>query len=179
MKKISFYSAAIAILAASAILNGCGGSQNTNTASTDTTKIYTPPPAPPYDPNAIDAKAPVITLDLSADGNTMADMKYTPTTLTVKSGSTVKINFKNNGKDESMQHNFVLVKNGTAEAVATAAINIDNHIPPSADVLYGIPATKPGSLTVITFAAPPIGTYQYICTYPGHWQKMQGTFIVQ
>jgi uncharacterized cupredoxin-like copper-binding protein len=178
MKKTHLYFAVLTLLLAGVILNGCGGSQTaSNTA--DTTKTYTPPPAPPYDPSAIDPKAPVVTLNLAADGNTMTDMHYTPDTLTIKAGSTVKINFKNNGKDASMQHNFVLIKSGTAESVATAAINIENHIPPSSDVLYGIPSTKPGSLTVITFAAPPAGKYQFVCTYPGHWQKMQGAFIVQ
>ncbi len=178
MIKITFLGAASALLFAAVLTNGCGGSQTANN-TTDTTKTYTPPPAPAYNPNAIDPKAPVATINLSADGNTMTDMHYSPDTITVKAGSTVKINFKNNGKDESMQHNFVLIKNGTAQEVATAAINVENHIPPSADVLYGIPATKPGSLTVITFAAPSASTYQFVCTYPGHWQKMTGTFIVQ
>jgi uncharacterized cupredoxin-like copper-binding protein len=177
MKTKQFLGAVLTLLVAGVILNGCGSSQ-TASNTTDTTKTYTPPPAPPYDPT-VDPKAPVVTLNLAADGNTMTDMHYTPDTLTVKAGSTVKINFKNNGKDASMQHNFVLIKNGTADTVATAAIKVDNHIPPSPDVLYGIPATKPGSLTVISFAAPSPGTYQFVCTYPGHWQKMQGIFIVQ
>ncbi len=179
MKTTQLYSAAIALLFAGALFNGCGGSQTSNNTAVDTTKAYTPPPAPPYNPSAIDPKAPVVTLNLAANGNTMTDMRYTPDTLTVKAGSTVKINFKNNGKDAAMQHNFVLIKNGTADSVATAAISVDSHIPPSPNVLYGIPSIKPGSSTVITFAAPPAGTYQFVCTYPGHWVKMQGMFIVQ
>ena len=38
---------------------------------------------------------------------------------------------------------------------------------------------KPGESDTITFTAPPAGTYPFICTYPGHYPKMQGKLIAE
>jgi plastocyanin len=38
---------------------------------------------------------------------------------------------------------------------------------------------EPGKTVTFEFTAPEAGTYTYICTYPGHWMKMQGTLIVE
>jgi azurin len=38
---------------------------------------------------------------------------------------------------------------------------------------------KPGIKEELTFPAPAAGEYMFICTYPGHWQQMQGTFTVK
>ena len=37
---------------------------------------------------------------------------------------------------------------------------------------------KPGKTVVLEFEAPEAGSYYFICTYPGHWEKMTGVFKV-
>ena len=36
-----------------------------------------------------------------------------------------------------------------------------------------------GEETTIEFEAPASGTYPFICSFPGHYALMQGTFIVE
>ena len=134
-----------------------------------------------YDPKAINPDAEVISITLKAEGNSMADMHYDQKTISVKSGSTVKLKFINTAKDEAMPHNWVLVYDGTMETVAAAglAAGKDNSfVPASNDVLIATKLLGPGEETEITFAAPPAGKYQFVCTYPGHWSIMNGVFEV-
>lgn len=137
---------------------------------------------PAYDATAIDAAAPVIDVNLTAEGNTMPEMKYNTSEIKVKSGSTIKLTFKNNSTDASMPHNWVLVHDGTVEAVATAGITMGKekaYIPDSKDVLVHTKLLAPGEEVTISFPAPPAGKYQFVCTYPGHWSTMHGDFIVE
>ena len=138
--------------------------------------------SPPYDATQIDANAPVIILTLKATGNTMADMGYDKKELRVKQGSTVKLTFSNDGTDPSMVHNFVLIEEGTADKVGPAGMKAgleNNFIPKMKEVLVFTKMIQPKGKTEITFPAPDKGTYDYICTYPGHYQKMNGKFIVE
>jgi uncharacterized cupredoxin-like copper-binding protein len=177
MKKINnqfkLYSFAIGIM----LFASCNSS---NTTTSNAPVAYSPPATttPTYNPK-VDPSAPVVDLNLEVDGNTMDAMHYSPDKLSVKMGSTVRIHFKNNSKDEAMQHNFVLVYDSTGQTVATAAINALDHLPTSESILFGIPSMKPGSDTTFEFAAPAAGTYQFICTYPGHYPKMSGTLTVE
>jgi len=137
---------------------------------------------PAYDANAIDANASIVEIQLSASGNTMAEMVYDQKEMKAKAGTTIKLIFKNNSTDAAMPHNWVLVHNGTMEAVATAGIEAGkagNFVPNSKDVLVATNLLGPGEETTLVFPAPPAGTYQFVCTYPGHWSIMNGNFIVE
>lgn len=137
---------------------------------------------PAYDPKAIDGNAEVVELTLTATGNTMADMSYDHHELKVKAGCTVKITFTNKSTDASMPHNFVLIDKDAVQQVADAALKagVDNQFVPNVDaVLVASKLTQPGEKTIVTFAAPPVGEYKFICTYPGHYSKMNGKFIVE
>lgn len=137
---------------------------------------------PAYDPKAIDANAEVVELTLTATGNTMADMSYDQHELKVKAGCTVKITLVNKSTDASMPHNFVLIDKEAVQQVADAALKagVDNQFVPNIDaVMVASKLTQPGENTTITFAAPPVGEYKFICTYPGHYNKMNGKFIVE
>lgn len=136
---------------------------------------------PAYDATAIDPKAAVVEIVLKAQGNTMADMRYDQTEIHVPAGSTVKLVFFNEGTDNTMLHNFVLIESGTADAVAKAGLTAGadkNYVPSSGQVLVSTPVLNPKAKTELTFPAPEKGTYDFICTYPGHYQKMNGKFIV-
>jgi azurin len=138
--------------------------------------------APPYDASAIDSNAPVVMLTIKTNGNTMAEMSYDQTELRVKEGSTVMLTLVNESKDSSMLHNFVLIQSGTAAKVAAEGLKIGNDhyfTPQIPEVLTSTVMVGPGKSDAITFPAPVRGEYEFICTYPGHYTKMRGKFIVE
>lgn len=115
-------------------------------------------------------------LTISPKGQEMA---FDKTELKVKAGQKVKLTFKNGS---NMQHNFVLVKPGTANAVATAAIGAGfsgGWFKKTADVLANTKMLDGGKSETIEFTAPSEpGDYPYICTYPGHPSMMKGILKV-
>ncbi len=155
-------------------------SQNT---SEDTASYISEEPEKAYEPKTIDPSAPVMELNLEAQGNSMDVMTFSMREISVKNGTTVKINFRNTARDAAMKHNFFIVKNGTIESVAMAsnAAGPDKDFIPEdkSNLLYTSKLLEPGQSEELVFAAPPVGTYQFVCTYPGHWQSMNGKFIVE
>ena len=82
------------------------------------------------------------------------EFAFSPSTITLKAGEQVKLNFNNDG---SYPHNWVL-----------EGQNIETK-----KVLGGAGDT-------IEFTAPPAGTYTFYCSVPGHREKgMAGQLIVQ
>jgi azurin len=136
---------------------------------------------PAYDATKIDPAAKVVEITLRAQGNSMTDMKYDQSELHVPAGCTVKLKLINEGTDAAMEHNFVLIENGTADNVAKAGLAAGpsaDYLPSIPDVFIGTKVTKPKTEADITFPAPEKGNYEFICTYPGHYQKMHGKFFV-
>ncbi|MBA2422281.1 MAG: cupredoxin domain-containing protein [Chitinophagales bacterium] len=149
----------------------------------DTSVYISEEPAKTYDPQNIDPAAPVMELNLEAQGNSMDVMAFSTNEIRVKNGTTVKINFRNTATDAAMKHNFFVVKNGTIESVAmesnTAGPDKDFIPEDKSNLLYTSKLLEPGQSEEMVFAAPPVGIYQFVCTYPGHWQRMNGKFIVE
>ena len=136
---------------------------------------------PAYDATKINPNAPVVNITLHAQGNSMTDMHYDQAELKVAAGSTVKLMLINEGTDPAMMHNFVLIDEGKGEEVAKEGLTAGqdkNYVPANKHVLVSTKMVQPKSKEEITFPAPEKGTYDFICTYPGHWQKMNGKFIV-
>lgn len=123
--------------------------------------------------------------ELTIAGNDQ--MKFDKETLTVKAGATVKLTLKHSGNMpvETMGHNWVLLANGVDIATfATKAIEagIDNNYVPTDAGSQVIAHTKViggGQETTIEFTAPAAGSYDFICTFPGHWSMMKGKLIVE
>jgi len=165
------------------ILVSCGEEKKETTNDTETSgSNFLKEEKPAYDPKAIDANAPVIEITLKTLGNTMAEMSYDQAELRIKAGSTVKLTLINGSKDSSMQHNFVLIEKDAMQRVADESVKagIANQFVPNLDeVLIATKMTMPGEKTTITFAAPPVGEYKFMCTYPGHYSKMNGKFLVE
>ena len=137
---------------------------------------------PTYDATKLDPNAKVVDIKLNAEGNTMTEMKYDNTEIKVPVGSTIHIKFTNKGTDGAMVHNFVLITEGTADAVAAEGLKAGpsmGYVPKSADVLYGSKLLQPKEETEFSIPAPAKGIYDFICTYPGHYKMMHGKLIVE
>ena len=78
------------------------------------------------------------------------------------------------------QHNWVLVKTGTKDEVAAAAVEAgaaNSWIPPGDDrIIAHTGLLDPGETEEIIFTGPLVGTYQFLCTFPGHSATMFGDF---
>jgi azurin len=112
-------------------------------------------------------------------------MKYDKNEITVPAGSKVELTLTHTGTMavEVMGHNFVLLKQGTDLVAFTteASKAMDNgYVPAGSDaVLANTELIGGGGSTTITFDAPEAGTYDFICSFPGHYALMKGKFIVE
>lgn len=111
------------------------------------------------------------------------DMKYDANEIRVESGKKVTVNLTHSGKLPAAQmgHNFVLLKRGVdLTEFALKAMNSaeTEYIPEGVDVIAYTKIIGGGESTSVTFEAPEPGTYQFLCTFPGHFGVMQGTFVV-
>ena len=106
-----------------------------------------------------------------------------------KAGSKVKITLKNIGQVPkiAMGHNLVVLKKGiTAIAFGQKALgagaNATNALPASlmGDVIAATKLLGPAESDTIEFTAPKEpGSYEYVCTFPGHFALMRGTMTVK
>ncbi len=128
-----------------------------------------------------DASKPAEEITIRAIGNTLNEMSYDLKEINVREGSRVKITLINEAQDSAMIHNIVFVYNGTRNATAIAGLKAGPDMEYVADIPTIIAASglaKPGKTVVLEFVAPEAGSYYFICTYPGHWEKMTGVFKV-
>ena len=112
-------------------------------------------------------------------------MQFNLSEIKVKAGTTVKLTLKHVGKlpKQAMGHNFVLLKKGVEmkDFAMTAMKARDNdYIPQSTEnVIAYTDLIGGGESTTIEFEAPAKGEYTFICSFPGHFSLMNGTFIVE
>ena len=132
---------------------------------------------------AQDAGKPAREVTLTTDDK----MKYSLATIEARPGERIKVVLKNMGTMPKtvMAHNFVVLKKGTDPAAFLRAgltsRETDFIAPAEKDkVLAATPMSGPGETVEITFTAPPAGSYQYLCTFPGHFNTgMKGTLVVK
>lgn len=112
-------------------------------------------------------------------------MKFNKDSLVVKAGQKVRLTLRHIGKMEKniMGHNVVILKKDVdaAEFAARAATERENdYIPKDSDqVLAHTEMIGGGQTTTIEFIAPEVGVYDFLCSFPAHFQNMQGKFIVE
>lgn len=175
----------IAIVAIAGLACGGGSDPEPTRAPTSTpvptaTEPAMVDPAPTTPPSANTPSAPVgdgAALSLGTPNSD--DLVYDTEALTAKAGSTVTVTFNNNAVTQ--QHNWALVQPGTKDDVALAGLTMvdtDWLDPDDTNVIANIGLLDPGESVSVTFTAPPAGTYQYVCTFPGHNLTMFGTFEV-
>src|SRR5690606_36199209 len=109
--------------------------------------------------------------------NTLKDvMKYDKELITAKAGTTIQIVLNN---PDFMQHNLLLIKPGTMEAVGAAADRLASdpegqrleYVPAMPEVLASTPLINTGGSYTITIKLPNVkGDYPYVCIFPGHWR---------
>jgi azurin len=114
-------------------------------------------------------------------------MKFDVTSIDAAPGEKITVTLTNVGKlpKVAMAHNFVLLKVGTdvaAYAAAAMTHQTEGFMPPEmADrVIVASKMLGPGETDTVTFIAPAVGTYDYICSFPGHaLAGMRGTLNVK
>lgn len=115
--------------------------------------------------------------------NSNDQMQFDLSEIKVKAGEKIKLTLNHTGKlpKSSMGHNFVLLEKGTdVGTFAQAAMNAkaDDYIPSKGALAY-TDLIGGGESSTIEFTAPAKGSYNFICSFPGHYAMMKGKFIVE
>lgn len=130
---------------------------------------------------------------VTVDGNNVIvaltgndQMKYNINEIKAKEGQTIKLTLTNVGTmpKDAMSHNCIVVKPGVVVAdFAKKAMEAKatDYFPDSekASVIAHTKMLGPGESDTIEFAAPTAGTYDYFCSFPGHYGVMNGKLIVE
>lgn len=113
-------------------------------------------------------------------------MQFDLKEIKVKAGQKVKLTLTHSGKlaKAAMGHNWVLLKPGTDVAAfgsKAAAARETEYIPKTeaASIIAHTKLVGGGESDTIEFTAPAKGTYTFICSFPGHYALMKGSFIVE
>ncbi|MDX2248488.1 MAG: plastocyanin/azurin family copper-binding protein [Bacteroidia bacterium] len=114
---------------------------------------------------------------------TLPGLKFDKTTLEVRAGARVKLEFNN---PDDMQHNLVIGKPGSVDAITKLSLELglegsnQGFIPDSELILFHTSLMQPHSVESIYFKAPSQpGEYDFVCTYPGHAMVMRGKLVVR
>lgn len=112
-------------------------------------------------------------------------MRYDLNKLVVEAGKPFAIDLVN---EDMMPHNLVVVTPGSRQEIATLAMTmpIDKadkqgriFVPENSKVLAATKMINPGKREVLMVPAlEQEGTYEYVCTFPGHFTIMWGTLVV-
>ncbi|MBC8370543.1 MAG: hypothetical protein H8E25_11125 [Planctomycetes bacterium] len=116
-------------------------------------------------------------------GTIIEEMAYDVTEIKVKAGEEIEIWFHNK---DYMPHNLIVGHPNSVEELGKAAeamgadgFNKD-FVPDSDKVIAATQLVNTGETAVLKFSAPSEpGNYIFVCTFPGHWQRMQGVMIVE
>jgi azurin len=152
-------------------LSACGG--NTKTEETTTTDATT---------QTAVASGDGVTLEIEANDQ----MQFNVTELKAVAGQEITLVLKNVGKmgKTVMGHNVIILKTGTdvAEYAKKAMLARETDYLPASESESVIAATKltgGGETDTITFTITEKGTYDFICSFPGHYALMKGKLIVE
>lgn len=138
--------------------------------------------AAPVEESTLETTANEIVITLNGGD----DMKFDLSEIKVKEGQTVKLTLKHTGTmaKTAMGHNFVLLAAGVSltdfasKAMSTPATE---YIPAGSEkeVIAHTKLIGGGESDTIEFTAPAKGTYDFLCSFPGHSALMKGSFIVE
>lgn len=169
MKRSLSIIALLAIIAFS--FNSCGGGKE------DKTKA---PAEEQWAPTPVEEISNTLTLSAHDE------MKYDQTVLKALAGKPITLTFTHIGTMDKnvMGHNFVLLSPGTdIDDFAKKALTekASDFIPKSesSKIIAHTKLLGGNESDTIEFTVPEKGTYDYICTFPGHVATMRGKLIVQ
>ncbi len=129
------------------------------------------------------AQSTADTAKVTIEGNDK--MQFNLDEIKVKAGQTVVLTLKHVGKlpKAAMGHNWVLLTQGTSIqefGLAASKAKDNEYIPEGTEnVIVHTELLGGGEQTTIEFEAPEAGTYDFICSFPGHYAMMKGKFIVE
>lgn len=181
MKKLSSKMLLASVVALGFFVASCNNSTKTtetNTTNVDSMKKMTDTSKAV----AIGKVAEGTDITVHAVGNNMSEMHYDVSEIHTTANTKIKITLVDDATDPSMQHNIVIVKASDMDSVATHGLSAGlakGFVPDEPAVIASSKLTQPGTKTEMSFTTPAAGDYMFICTYPGHYQKMQGKFIVK
>lgn len=118
-----------------------------------------------------------VTVKITSMGD---QMKFDKSEVSVSEGSEVTVEFKN--ASTSLKHNWILVEKGTGDKIAMDGMSAGeskSYLPKSKSILAATKLANPGKTEKVTFKAPKKGSYDFVCTSPGHNMLMKGKFIVK
>ena len=132
------------------------------------------------------AQAEVATVEISGNDQMQFDKK----SFEVKAGQKVKLTLKHSGKmpKAAMGHNIVILAKGVTAMAFGAAVmpnggSAANDYIPTKNTDQMIAYSKMlggGETQTIEFDAPAeAGSYEFLCTFPGHFALMKGTMVVK
>lgn len=145
--------------------------QNTHTNHSDSS-----------DPNENASLTDTTEIIIYARGNTMYEMAFEPNVVYAKSNTLIKVELINQGTDTMMIHNIIFVQKGKANEIGVKALRAGEarqYIPDHPAVVAASALVQPLDSVQVFFEAPPMGTYPFICSYPGHYLKMRGRLVVE
>lgn len=122
--------------------------------------------------------------EIKIEINSNDQMQFDKNEIKVKAGQKVVLTLNHTGKSEktSMGHNFVLLKSGTDLAdFCLKSVNEKDkeYIYDESLVIAHTKVIGGGESDTIEFTAPEAGSYDYACSFPGHYSMMKGKFIVE
>ena len=125
------------------------------------------------------------TITITGNDSMMFDVKQ----FSASAGTDFKLTFKNVGNlpKIAMGHNLVILKKGVTaiafgQKVLAAGGSATNPLPNSVkgDVLVATKLLGPGETEELNFTIPlETGSYEYVCTFPGHFAMMRGVMEVK
>ncbi len=123
------------------------------------------------------------TVKISIEGDDM--MRYNLDKIQVNAGQTVELTLTHTGQMSAltMGHNWILLSLGTDKAdfgMAAMSAKEQGYVPQDmkGNVIAATTVIGGGESTTITFDAPAPGYYEFICSFPGHYGLMNGSFVV-
>ncbi|MEM1174199.1 MAG: azurin [Pseudomonadota bacterium] len=115
-------------------------------------------------------------------------LKFSTNSLSVLSSCsevTLTLTHTGNLPATAMGHNWVLMPAGAVTDIATAGMGAGaaaNYVPEDDRIVAATNIIGGGESTSVTFSLSDLeaGTdYAYVCTFPGHWSVMRGTFTIE
>jgi azurin len=136
------------------------------------------PPAPVAEPAAPKSEPSAGAIAVSVKGDSL---EFDTGLIEVEAGSEVALYLDN--VSTLYEHNLVIVTQGEKDAVsergAVAGPDGGWLQADDPDVIGGVELLGPGGAGEASLAAPEAGSYQFVCTFPGHNATMFGDFIVK
>ncbi len=182
MKKLSSKMLLASMVALGFFVASCNNGTSTTSTTTTTDSTTKTVDSTKAMPTATGKVAEGTDITVHAVGNNMSEMHYDVSEIHTTANTKMKITLVDDATDPSMQHNIVIVKASDMDSVAMHGISAGlakGFVPDEPAVIASSKLTQPGTKTELEFTTPPAGEYVFMCTYPGHYQKMHGKFIVK